>query len=43
MEKLIYTIIVFGALIGALTIFILEIIIVGFIHFIKWLKNRKEK
>lgn len=43
MEKIIYTIIGFGALIGALAIFILEIIIVGLIHFIKWLKNRKEK
>ena len=43
MKELFYTIIGFGALIGAITIVILEAIIVGFIYFIEWLKNRKEK
>lgn len=43
MKELFYTIIGFGALIGAIAIVILEAIIVGFIHFIEWLKNRKEK
>ena len=28
---------------GAIAIVILEAIIVGFIYFIEWLKNRKEK
>ena len=43
MKELFYSIIGFGALIGCITIVILESIIVGFIYFIKWLKNRKEK
>lgn len=43
MKEIFYTIIGFGALIGAIAIVILEAIIVGFIYFIKWLKNRKEK
>lgn len=43
MKELFYSIIGFGALIGAISIVILEAIIVGFIHFIEWLKNRKEK
>lgn len=45
MKELFYNIIGFGALIEALVIVIviLEAIIVGFVHFIEWLKNRKEK
>ena len=43
MKELFYNIIGFGALIGALAIVILEAIIVGFVYFIAWLKNRKEK
>lgn len=43
MKELFYSIIGFGALTGAITIVILEAIIVGFIYFIEWLKNRKEK
>ena len=43
MKELFYSIIGFGALIGAIAIVILEVIIVGFIYFIEWLKNRKEK
>lgn len=43
MKELFYSIIGFGALMGAIAIVILEVIIVGFIYFIEWLKNRKEK
>lgn len=43
MKELFYNIIGFGVLIGAITIVILEAIIVGFVYFIEWLKNRKEK
>ena len=43
MKQLFYSIIRFGALMGAIAIVILEAIIVGFIYFIEWLKNRKEK
>ena len=43
MKELFYSIIGFGALIGAISIVILEAIIVGFVYFIEWLKNRKEK
>ena len=43
MKELFYSIIGFGALIGSITIVILEAIIVGFIYFIEWLKNRNEK
>lgn len=43
MKELFYSIIRFGALMGAISIVILEAIIVGFIYFIEWLKNRKEK
>lgn len=43
MKELFYSIIGFGAFIGAIAIVILEAIIIGFIYFIKWLKNRKEK
>lgn len=43
MKELFYNIIGFGALIGALAIVILEAIIVSFVYFIEWLKNRKEK
>ena len=43
MKEIFYNIIGFGALIGAIAIVILEGIIVGFIYFIEWLKNRKEK
>ena len=39
MKELFYNIIGFGAL----AIVILETIIVGFVYFIEWLKNRKEK
>lgn len=43
MKELFYSVIGFGALMGALAIVILEAIIVGFVYFIEWLKNRKEK
>lgn len=43
MKELFYSIIGFGALMGIIAIVILEAIIVGFIYFIEWLKNRKEK
>lgn len=43
MKELFYSIIGFGALMGAIAIVILEAIIVSFVYFIKWLKNRKEK
>ena len=43
MKEIFYNIIGFGALMGAIAIVILEAIIVGFIDFIEWLKNRKEK
>lgn len=43
MKEIFYNIIEFGALMGAIAIVILEVIIVGFIYFIEWLKNRKEK
>ena len=43
MKEIFYNIIGFGALIGAIAIVILEAIIVGFVYFIEWLKNRKEK
>ena len=43
MKELFYNIIGFGGLIWAFVIVILEAIIVGFIYFIEWLKNRKEK
>lgn len=43
MKELFYSIIGFGALMGAIAIIILEVIIIGFIYFIEWLKNRKEK
>ena len=43
MKELFYSIIGFGALMGAIAIVILEVIIVGFIYFIEWLKNRKKK
>ena len=43
MKELFYNIIGFGAFIGVLAIIILEAIVVGFIHFIEWLKDRKEK
>lgn len=43
MKEIFYNIIGFGALMGAIVIVILEVIIVGFIYFIEWLKNRKEK
>ena len=43
MKELFYSIIGFGVLMGAIAIVILEAIIVGFIYFIEWLKNRKEK
>jgi hypothetical protein len=43
MKEIFYNIIGFGALMGAIAIVILEVIIVGFIYFIEWLKNRKEK
>ena len=43
MKELFYSIIGLGALMGAIAIVILEAIIVGFIYFIEWLKNRKEK
>ena len=43
MKELFYSIIGFGAIMGAIAIVILEAIIIGFIYFIEWLKNRKEK
>ena len=43
MKEIFYNIIGFSALMGAIAIVILEVIIVGFIYFIEWLKNRKEK
>ena len=43
MKELFYSIIGFGALMRTIAIVILEVIIVGFIYFIEWLKNRKEK
>lgn len=43
MKEIFYNIIGFGALMGAIAIVILEVIIVGFIYFIEWLKNRKKK
>lgn len=43
MKELFYNIIGFGIFIGVLAIVILEAIIIGFVYFIKWLKNRKEK
>ena len=43
MKELFYSIIGFGALMGAVAIVILEAIVIGFIYFIEWLKNRKEK
>lgn len=43
MKEIFYNIIGIGALMGAIAIVILEVIIVGFIYFIEWLKNRKEK
>ena len=43
MKELFYSIIGFGALMEAIAIVILEAIIVGFIYFIEWLKNRKKK
>ena len=43
MKELFYSIIGFGALMGGIAIIILESIIVGFVYFIEWLKNRKEK
>ena len=43
MKELFYNIIGFGALMGDIAIVILKVIIVGFIYFIEWLKNRKEK
>ena len=43
MKEIFYNIIGFGALMGAIAIVILEVIIIGFIYFIEWLKNRKEK
>lgn len=43
MKELFYSIIGFGALMGAIAIVILEAIVVGFIYFIEWLKNRKKK
>lgn len=43
MKELFYAIIGFGAIAGAITIVILEIIIIGIVYFIKWLKHRKEK
>lgn len=43
MKELFYSIIGFGAIMGAIAIVILEVIIIGFIYFIEWLKNRKEK
>ena len=43
MKEIFYNIIGFGALIGAIAIVILEAVIVEFIYFIEWLKNRKEK
>lgn len=44
MKEIFYSIIGFRALIGAIiTIVILDAIVIGFIYFIEWLKNRKEK
>ena len=43
MKELFYSIIGFGALMGAIAIVILEAIIAGFIYFIEWLKSRKKK
>ena len=43
MKELFYSVIGLGALMGVIAIVILEAIIIGFIYFIKWLKNRKKK
>ena len=43
MKELFYSVIGLGALMGVIAIVILEAIIIGFIYYIKWLKNRKKK
>lgn len=43
MEWIFYNIIFLGALIGITIIITLELIIIGIVYFIKWIKNRKEK